>query len=30
MISNRKYILHTESESEVNQWHFSNAKILTL
>lgn len=30
MISNRKYILHTESENEVNQWHFSNAKILTL
>ena len=30
MISNRKYILHTESESGVNQWHFSNAKILTL
>ena len=30
MISNRKYILHTESESEVNQWPFSNAKILTL
>ena len=30
MISKRKYILHTESESEVNQWHFSNAKILTL
>jgi|TARA_B110000438_G_scaffold155205_1_gene148973 murein DD-endopeptidase MepM/ murein hydrolase activator NlpD len=30
MISNRKYILHTESESAVNQWHFSNAKILAL
>ena len=30
MISNRKYILHTESESAVDQWHFSNAKILAL
>ena len=30
MISNKKYILHTESESAVNQWHFSNAKILAL
>ena len=30
MISNRKYILHSESDSFVNQWHFSNAKILAL
>ena len=30
MITNRKYILHSESDNLVNQWHFSNAKILTL
>ena len=30
MISNRKYILHSESDDFVNQWHFSNAKILAL
>ena len=30
MISNRKYILHSESDNFVNQWHFSNAKILAL
>ena len=30
MISNRKYILHSESNDLVNQWHFSNAKILAL
>ena len=30
MISNRKYILHSESDNDVNQWHFSNAKILAL
>jgi len=30
MISNRKYILHTESGNDINQWHFSNAKILAL
>ena len=30
MISNRKYILHSESDALVNQWHFSNAKILAL
>jgi len=30
MISNRKYILHSESDKLVNQWHFSNAKILAL
>ena len=30
MISNRKYILHSESDELVNQWHFSNAKILAL
>jgi len=30
MISNRKYILHTESGDGVNQWHFSNTKILVL
>ena len=30
MITNRKYILHSESENLVNQWHFSNAKILSL
>ena len=30
MISNRKYILHSESDDLVNQWHFSNAKILAL
>ena len=30
MITNRKYILHSESENLVNQWHFSNAKILAL
>jgi len=30
MISNRKYILHSESDNLVNQWHFSNAKILAL
>ena len=30
MISNRKYILHSESDEFVNQWHFSNAKILAL
>jgi len=30
MISNRKYILHSESANDINQWHFSNAKILVL
>ena len=30
MFLKRKYILHTESESDVNQWHFSNTKILAL
>ena len=30
MISNRKYILHSESGNDINQWHFSNAKILAL
>ena len=30
MISNRKYIFHSESDNLVNQWHFSNAKILAL
>ena len=30
IISNRKYILHSESDNLVNQWHFSNAKILAL
>ena len=30
MISNRKYILHSESADDINQWHFSNAKILAL
>ena len=30
MISNRKYILHSEFDNLVNQWHFSNAKILAL
>ena len=30
MISNRKYILHSESGNGINQWHFSNAKILGL
>ena len=30
MISNRKYILHSESANDINQWHFSNAKILAL
>ena len=30
MITNRKYILHSESDNLVNQWHFSNAKILAL
>ena len=30
MFLKRKYILHTESESDINQWHFSNAKILAL
>ena len=30
MISNRKYILHSESDNLVSQWHFSNAKILAL
>ena len=30
MISNRKYILHSESDNDINQWHFSNAKILAL
>ena len=30
MISNQKYILHSESDNLVNQWHFSNAKILAL
>ena len=30
MISNRKYILHSESDDLVNQWHFSNSKILAL
>ena len=30
MISNRKYILHSESDNLVNQWHFSNSKILVL
>ena len=30
MISNRKYILHSESANNINQWHFSNAKILVL
>ena len=30
MFLKRKYILHAESESDINQWHFSNAKILAL
>ena len=30
MISNRKYILHSESNDDISQWHFSNAKILPL
>ena len=30
MFLKRKYILHSESESDINQWHFSNAKILAL
>ena len=30
MFLKRKYILHTESESDINQWHFSNAKIMGL
>ena len=30
MISNRKYILHSESDNLVNQWHFSNSKILAV
>ena len=28
MFLKRKYILHTESERDISQWHFSNAKIL--
>ena len=30
MFLKRKYILHAESENDINQWHFSNAKILAL
>ena len=30
MISNRKYILHSESSNDISQWHFTNAKILAL
>ncbi len=30
MISNRKYILHSESNDNIRQWHFTNAKILAL
>ena len=30
MFLNRKYILHSESEDDVNQFHFSNAQILVL
>ena len=30
MFHKRKYILHTESESDIKQLHFSNAKVLVL
>ena len=30
MFLNRKYILHSESEDDINQLHFSNAQILGL
>ena len=30
MISNRKYILHSEHNDDISQWHFSNTKILVL
>ena len=28
MFFNRKYILHSESDNGINQWHFTNVKIL--
>ena len=30
MFFNRKYILHSESDNGINQWHFTNVKILVL
>jgi len=30
MLSKRKFILHTESGDDINQWHFSNLKIMSL
>ena len=30
MFLKRNYILHTESGSDISQWHFTNAKILGL
>ena len=30
MFTNRKYILHTETDNNINQWHFSNLKIISL
>ena len=30
MFFNRKYILHSESNDNISQWHFTNAKILAL
>ena len=30
MFFNRKYILHSESDNGINQWHFTNVKILIL
>ena len=26
----KKYILHTETDNQINQWHFSNLKIISL
>ena len=30
MFRDKKYILHTETDNYVNQWHFSNLKIISL
>ena len=30
MFRDRKYILHTEADNYINQWHFSNLKIISL
>ena len=30
IFKDKKYILHTETDNHINQWHFSNLKIISL